>query len=109
MPPFTTETTILLVDADEPARLEIVRTLSTLGYRVFAYANGEAAVAFVRGHAGPIALLVTVSMCTGMNDIEAAAAIRLMRPRLPVLHMCGRSRESVVAAADSTIALALSP
>lgn len=108
MPPVNSETSVLIVDSDDGMRGEIVGTLRTLGYRVFDYSSGDAAVDFVRDHAGPLALLLTISVKGAFSDIQLAAAIRLMRPRLPVLHMSTWSRESVIAAADSTVALTLS-
>ena len=81
--------TLLLVDDDDAVRRVLARMLRGSGYLVHDYSSGEAAVEFVRCHAGPIDLLVTDTVLTGMSGVEAAEAIRTLRPTLPVLQMSG--------------------
>ncbi len=87
------EATILLVEDDSAVRSVIARTLDRAGYRVHECPNGETAVDFVSGHTGPIDLLLIDTVLGGISGIEAAARIRELRPRLPVLHMSGYARE----------------
>src|SRR5437868_5669385 len=89
------EITILLVEDDGPVREVIARSLSRAGYTVHDCPSGERAVAFVRGHEGPIDLLLIDTVLGGISGIEAAAQILDMRPGLPVLHMSGYSRGSI--------------
>jgi two-component system cell cycle sensor histidine kinase/response regulator CckA len=81
--------TLLLIDDDDAVRRVLSRVLRGSGYLVHDHASGEAAVEFVRCHAGPIDLLITDTMLPGMSGVDAAEAIRLLRPTLPVLQMSG--------------------
>ncbi len=84
--------TLLLVDDDDAVRRMLARMLRGSGYLVHDYSSGESAVEFVRCHAGPIDLLVTDTVLPGMSGVEAAEAIRRLRPTLPVLQMSGYSK-----------------
>ncbi|MEP6491770.1 MAG: response regulator [bacterium] len=96
------EGTVLLIEDDEAVRRVIGRSLRGSGYLVYDWPSGESAVDFVRGHAGPIDVLVTDTVLPGINGAEAAAAIRLMRPGLPVLQMSGYRRDSVSTASSGS-------
>lgn len=87
--------TLLLIDDDDAVRRVLARVLRGSGYLVHEYASGESAVEFVRCHAGPIDLLVTDTVLPGMSGIEAAEAIRLLRPVLPVLQMSGYTNSEI--------------
>jgi two-component system, cell cycle sensor histidine kinase and response regulator CckA len=87
--------TLLLVDDDDAVRRVLARMLRGAGYLVHDYSSGESAVEFVRCHAGPIDLLVTDTVLPGMSGIEAAEAIRRLRPTLPVLQMSGYMKRDV--------------
>lgn len=87
--------TLLLVDDDDAVRRVLARMLRGSGYLVHDYSSGESAVEFVRCHAGPIDLLVTDTVLPGMNGVEAAEAIRRLRPTLPVLQMSGYTQGQV--------------
>jgi two-component system cell cycle sensor histidine kinase/response regulator CckA len=89
------EGTVLLIEDDDAVCRMISRALRGAGYLVHASATGEAALEFVRAHAGPIDLLVTDTVLPGMNGVIAAQAIRLMRPGVPVLQMSGYRRDAV--------------
>lgn len=98
------EGTVLLIEDDSAVRRIVVRALRGSGFLVHDWPSGEAAVDFVRGHSGPIDVLVTDTVLPGMNGVDAAAAIRQMRPGLPVLQMSGYRRESVTSSALTTAA-----
>src|ERR1044071_2347379 len=87
--------TLLLIDDDDAVRRVLARVLRGSGYLVHDHASGEAALEFVRCHAGPIDLLVTDTVLPGMNGVEAAEAIRLLRPTLPVLQMSGYTHSDI--------------
>jgi DNA-binding NtrC family response regulator len=87
--------TLLLVDDDDAVRRVLARVLRGSGYLVHDYSSGESAVEFVRCHAGPIDLLVTDTVLPGMTGVEAAEAIRSLRPGLPVLQMSGFAKSQV--------------
>ncbi len=87
--------TLLLIDDDDAVRRVLARVLRGSGYLVHDHASGESAVEFVRCHAGPIDLLITDTVLPGISGIEAAEAIRLLRPSLPVLQMSGYTNNEV--------------
>lgn len=81
--------TILLIDDDDAVRRVVARSLRAAGYFVYEHASGESALTFLRGHAGPIDLLITDTVLSGMNGVQTAHALRGLRPGLPVLRMSG--------------------
>jgi DNA-binding NtrC family response regulator len=92
--------TLLLIDDDDAVRRVLSRILRGSGYLVHDHASGEAAVEFVRCHAGPIDLLVTDTVLPGISGLEAAESIRLLRPTLPVLQMSGYASANLRAEGD---------
>jgi hypothetical protein len=108
MAPVTNQSAIVFVESSERLRKLITGTLRTFGYQVFDHPTADDAVAFVRDHAGPLTLLLTIDVAGSLTDVELTAAIRLMRPQLAALNMIGCTRESIIAAADATTSLAFS-
>jgi DNA-binding NtrC family response regulator len=92
------EGTAVLIEDDDAVCRVIARALRACGYLVHDWPTGEAAVEFVRCHAGPIDVLITDTVLPGINGVDAAAAIREMRPGLPVLQMSGFPKNTVTAA-----------
>lgn len=80
---------ILLAEDEEMIRALAVRTLARLGYRVYAMADGVAAVAWASGWEGTIDLLVTDLIMPNMGGREVAMRLRRDRPGLPVLFISG--------------------
>lgn len=92
--------TLLLIDDDDVVRRVLARVLRGSGYLVHEHSSGEATVEFVRCHAGPIDLLITDTVLPGLSGIEAAEAIRLLRPALPVLQMSGYTNSEIRPSGD---------
>lgn len=81
--------TILLVEDDALVRRYANDRLVALGYRVVTAANGREGLDVIR-HRDDIDLLFTdIVMPGGMNGPALAAAVREVRPRLPVLFTSG--------------------
>src|SRR2546427_644969 len=80
------DTTVLLVDDEDPVRL-LVRTMLELdGYAVLEAGNGAEAQEVADRHGGGIDLLVTDIMMPGINGFELAQRLVAPRPaRTPVL------------------------
>jgi CheY-like chemotaxis protein len=81
--------TILLVEDDALVRRYANDRLVALGYRVVTAVNGREGLDVIR-HRDDIDLLFTdIVMPGGMNGPALAAAVREVRPRLPVLFTSG--------------------
>ncbi len=93
--------TILVVE-DENALAEMTQAvLKDSGYTVLLAGSGEEAVKVARAHPGPIDLLLTdVILSAGLNGIELAAHLRVLRPEIKVVYMSGYSDVLVNAGAD---------
>jgi two-component system cell cycle sensor histidine kinase/response regulator CckA len=94
-PPAAYAGFVLLVDDYDPLRRVIARLLRGIGYLVYEERTGEAAIEFVATHHGPIDVLVMDVVLEDMSGVDVAAAIRLVRPGLPVLHISGSSKNSL--------------
>jgi len=85
----TTPRTILLVEDEADVRNTVRRQLETLGHTVLAAETAMEALILAQGPSAPEALLTDVMLGSGMNGIELAAAVRAVRPKLPVIFMSG--------------------
>ncbi len=81
--------TILIAEDDAAARELLWRTLEEHGYRVLATANGAEAIAAFREHSSVIALALCDTTMPVLDGPQAAAEMRKVSPRLPVLLMGG--------------------
>jgi len=93
----------ILVAEDEPmVRALTIRILERAGYRVVAAADGQEALRLfhLEPEAFDLALLDVVMPRAGGR--EAAQAIRILRPRLPILFATGYTREGDAAPVDPT-------
>ena len=81
--------TILLVEDEVDVRTTVRRQLETLGHTVLAADTAMDALMLVQGPTVPDLLLTDVVLGSGMNGIELAAAVRAVRPDLPVVFMSG--------------------
>ncbi|CAG0994050.1 partial Sensor kinase CckA, partial [Anaerolineae bacterium] len=88
-------TETVLVAEDEPGLLSVTsRILKRAGYRVLEAADGQAALALWRQHAGVVDLLLTdLVMSGGLSGRQLAEQLQLEQPRLKVLYMSGHSEE----------------
>jgi CheY-like chemotaxis protein len=88
--------TILVVEDDELVRANVVRQLTSLGYRVLMSANGLEALELIRT-GEPIDLLFTdVVMPAGLNGPGLARAAREILPSLRVLYTSGYTENAIV-------------
>jgi two-component system, cell cycle sensor histidine kinase and response regulator CckA len=87
--------TVLLVE-DEPAlRALTKRVLSSAGYTVLDAGTGEEALAVIRGHDGPIHLMLTDVVMPGMNGRELATRVAALRPDVKVLFASGYTDDAI--------------
>jgi CheY-like chemotaxis protein len=88
--------TILLVEDEDMVRRMARDILETSGYRVLEAANGEEALRIVRGHEGPIHLLLTDVVMPGMGGREGAERLARSQPGMKVLYMSGYTDDAIV-------------
>lgn len=85
-------TATVLVVEDEPAIREgLVATLESEGYTATAVADGNAALAALRGTAPDLVLLDI--MLPGRNGYDVCRDLRRLHPRLPVIMLTAKSEE----------------
>jgi PAS domain S-box-containing protein len=88
--------TVLLVE-DEPAVREFVMdVLERAGYSVHTAPTGTDAVAFVRGYAGAIDLLLTDVVLPDVSGRMTAEQIRSLHPEAGILYMSGYTDDVIV-------------
>jgi two-component system, cell cycle sensor histidine kinase and response regulator CckA len=85
--------TIFLVEDDELVRGLTERALSRLGYRVFAFSDGAAALAAAEAFSGAIHLLLTDVVMPGMNGRELALRLAEVRPEARTLFASGHTAD----------------
>lgn len=87
----TVKQTILLAD-DDRAILKLVTIYLELdGYAVLTASDGAEAFSVFRGSQESIALLISDVMMPKMNGLQLAAAVRAVRPQLPVIFISGNT------------------
>jgi len=89
--------TILVVDDDEWVRVLARDVLAAEGYRMLEAADGQDAIRVAAEHTGPIHLLLTDVMMSGMNGCELAAGLVALLPGLKVMFMSAYDRDFLVA------------
>ena len=87
--------TILLVEDEEPIRLLAATTLERHGYRILAASDGDAAMALAAEHQGPIHLLLSDGVLSGVRVPELLRRFSAQRPETRILLMSGYSQEAV--------------
>ena len=86
--------TILVVE-DEPAVAGVsFQVLSRNGYRVLLADSGESAIGLIRGHTGPIALLLVDVILPDMRGPQLVEVARAVHPESAVLFASGYSADS---------------
>jgi PAS domain S-box-containing protein len=86
--PVGTET-ILLVEDENGVRAFAKIALQRFGYRVLEAASAEAGLELQKNYDGPIHLLLTDLVLTGMDGRELAVCVKRDRPQIGVLFMSG--------------------
>ncbi|MGD0300061.1 MAG: ATP-binding protein, partial [Bryobacteraceae bacterium] len=81
--------TILLVEDQAAVRLFAQDVLSDAGYNVLAASNGAAALENATSYQDNIDLLITDVVMPGMNGLQLAAQLAVVRPGLRVLYVSG--------------------
>jgi two-component system cell cycle sensor histidine kinase/response regulator CckA len=87
--------TLLLAEDDEAIRGLARTALEEQGLTVLTAEDGPAALKVIRGHEGPLHLLITDVMMPNMTGAELAELARADRPGLKVLYVSGYSADSV--------------
>ena len=91
---------VVYVDDYEAMVFLVGRLLRRQGYRVSTFGSGEAALAWLRGHADePVDLLVTDQNMPGLSGIDVVRSLRTLRPSLRVAIVSGHVSEGLVAEA----------
>jgi CheY-like chemotaxis protein len=88
--------TILLVEDDDQVRNLTLAILHREGYSVFSAGHGEAALALVDAHDGPLHMLLTDVMLPGMDGRQVFQKVAETHPELKVLYMSGYLVDEVV-------------
>jgi len=87
--------TILVVEDEEPIRLLAETALRRRGYEILAAADGDAAMQIAASHAGPIHLLLSDGVLSGVRVPELLRRFVAQRPDTKILLMSGYSQEAV--------------
>ena len=87
--------TILLVEDEEPIRELAAEALERLGYTILAAADGDAAMQLAASHEGPIHLLLSDGVMSGVRVPELLRRFVAQRPETKILLMSGYSQEAV--------------
>ncbi|HLP02449.1 MAG TPA: PAS domain S-box protein [Opitutaceae bacterium] len=84
---------VLVVDDEEPIRSAARVALEENGYRVLEAADGEAALALAREHAGALRLVVTDLMMPTLDGIALTRQLRARHPTVAVIATSGLPQE----------------
>ena len=87
--------TILLVEDEQPIRVLAATALERVGYKVLAAQDGDAAMALAASHQGPIHLLLSDGVLSGVRVPELLRRFIAQRPETKILLMSGYSQEAV--------------
>jgi PAS domain S-box-containing protein len=86
---------ILVVEDNADVRRTAVSQLRDLGYRTLEAANGKEALARLNGDSHIALVFTDIVMPGGMTGWELGAAVKAVRPDLPILYTSGFSESSV--------------
>jgi PAS domain S-box-containing protein len=87
--------TILVVEDEEPIRALAVTALQRMGYEVLPAGDGVEAMTIAAVHDGPIHLLLSDGVLSGVRVPELLRRLTSQRPETKVLLMSGYSQEAV--------------
>ena len=88
--------TVLLAEDEPGVRAFAARVLEEAGFTVLSAASGEEALRLASGHRGPIDLLLTDVVMSGINGRLVAERLMETRPRVAVIYMSGYTDDMVV-------------
>jgi two-component system cell cycle sensor histidine kinase/response regulator CckA len=89
--------TALLVDDDDTARAGARRMLESLGFHVVAVEDGGKAVEALRSNPDRFSCAILDLCMPGMDGEKCLAALRRLRPNLPVVVTSGSDEEDMAA------------
>jgi len=81
--------TVLLVEDEEAVRNIVCTALEAQGYRLMVASSGEEALHLMKGHSGPVDLLITDVVLPELNGKEVARRLHKKKPGMAVLFMSG--------------------
>ncbi len=87
--------TVLVVEDDPAVAAVSFQVLSRRGYRVLLADRGESAIGLLRGHPGPIALLMVDVILPDMRGPQVAEVARVLHPESAVLFASGYSAAAI--------------
>jgi two-component system cell cycle sensor histidine kinase/response regulator CckA len=88
--------TILVVDDEAEIRKLVCAMIGHFGYTALAANSGQRAIAAYKKHNGPIDLLITDVVMSGMGGPVLADTLTELQPGLKVLYMSGYDHSRVV-------------
>ncbi|PWB66493.1 MAG: hybrid sensor histidine kinase/response regulator, partial [Deltaproteobacteria bacterium] len=90
-------TEVILVVEDEKAVRDLVaQVLSAKGYRVLPAPDGNQGLRICKEFRGPIDLLITDALMSGMSGRELSERMALLHPEMNVLFISGYTRDAIV-------------
>ncbi|MDQ2670477.1 MAG: PAS domain S-box protein [Gemmatimonadota bacterium] len=92
----TAQGTVLVAEDEPGVRAFTEQVLSEAGYYVLTAASGEEALRVAADHAGPIDLLLTDVVMSGINGRVLSERLAETRPSVPVMYMSGYTDDMVV-------------
>jgi two-component system, cell cycle sensor histidine kinase and response regulator CckA len=88
--------TVLVVEDDHAVRSLIGDVLRRRGYRLLVAESGRQAMELLSKHEGPIDLLITDMVLSGMNGLAVADAMRATHPSIKVLYVSGYADDALM-------------
>jgi PAS domain S-box-containing protein len=88
--------TVLVVEDEEKVRGVVCSMLDAYGYSVLEADSGEQALRTVRELQGPLHLVLTDIVMTGLNGPDTVAQLQEMRPGLQAIFMSGYSDDAIL-------------
>jgi len=95
--------TIVVVEDEVPILNAVTAALSRYGYRVIPTTDGEKAQRIIEEHDGPIHLVLTDGVLSGIRIPVLLRRVRVERPDARILVMSGYAQESVFGSQDVDI------
>ena len=93
--PASERRSVLIIDDEETVRTLVVQMLQKLGWEALSADGGRKGIEGFQGNVDRVALVVLDLMMPEMNGIAVQAALRAVRPDLPILFCTGYSAEAM--------------